>query len=89
MRVIGEATADRAVRVPTISFTVDGVMAPDVVRQIDPLDIGIRYGDFHSRRLVDHLGLQAAGGVVRVSMVHYNTVEEVDRLVAGLDAVIG
>lgn len=89
VRVIGETTADRAVRVPTISFTVDGVMAPDVVRRIDPLGIGIRYGDFHSRRLVDHLGLQAAGGVVRVSMVHYNTVEEVDRLIAGLDSVIG
>lgn len=89
VRVIGEPTADRAVRVPTISFTVDGVAAPDVVRQIDPLGMGIRYGDFHSRRLVDHLGLQATGGVVRVSMVHYNTVEEVDRLVAGLDPIIG
>jgi cysteine desulfurase family protein (TIGR01976 family) len=89
VRVIGETTADRAVRVPTISFTVEGVMAPDVVRRIDPLGIGIRYGDFHSRRLVDHLGLQAVGGVVRVSMVHYNSVEEVDRLIAGLDPVIG
>ncbi|MEZ5288032.1 MAG: aminotransferase class V-fold PLP-dependent enzyme [Vicinamibacterales bacterium] len=85
VRVVGEATAYRAVRVPTISFTVDGVAAPDIVRQIDPLGIGIRYGDFHSRRLVDHLGLQAAGGVVRVSMVHYNTVDEIDRLIAGLD----
>ncbi|MEZ5288345.1 MAG: cysteine desulfurase-like protein [Vicinamibacterales bacterium] len=89
VRVIGEATADRAVRVPTISFTVDGTAAPDIVRRIDPLGIGIRYGDFHSRRLVDHLGLQAAGGVVRVSMVHYNTVDEIDRLIAGLDAAIG
>ncbi len=86
--VIGEATADQAVRVPTISFTVQGQAAPDIVRRIDPLRIGIRYGDFHSRRLVDHLGLQAAGGVVRVSMVHYNTVDEIDRLIAGLDAAI-
>jgi cysteine desulfurase family protein (TIGR01976 family) len=88
VRVIGETTADRAVRVPTISFTVEGVMAPDVVRRIDPLGIGIRYGDFHSRRLVDHLGLQATGGVARVSMVHYNTLDEVDRLIAGLEPVI-
>lgn len=87
--VIGEATADQAVRVPTISFTVQGQAAPDIVRQIDPLRIGIRYGDFHSRRLVDHLGLQAAGGVVRVSMVHYNSVDEIDRLIEGLDAAIG
>jgi cysteine desulfurase family protein (TIGR01976 family) len=87
--IVGEATADQAVRVPTISFTVQGVAAPDIVRQIDPLGIGIRYGDFHSRRLVDHLGLQAGGGVIRVSMVHYNTVDEIDRLIAGLDAAIG
>jgi cysteine desulfurase family protein (TIGR01976 family) len=89
VRVIGETTADQAVRVPTISFTVEGCSAPDVVAQIDPLKIGIRHGDFHSRRLVEHLGLQATGGVVRVSMVHYNTVDEVDRLTAGLDAAIG
>lgn len=88
VRVIGEATADADVRVPTISFTVDGVAAPEIVRQIDPLRIGIRFGDFHSRRLVDHLGLQATGGVVRVSMVHYNTVDEIDRLIAGLDAAL-
>jgi cysteine desulfurase family protein (TIGR01976 family) len=87
--IVGEATADQAVRVPTISFTVQSLAAPDIVRQIDPLRIGIRYGDFHSRRLVEHLGLQAAGGVVRVSMVHYNTVDEIDRLIAGLDAAIG
>lgn len=89
VRVIGETTADRAVRVPTISFVVDGIASPDVVRQIDALRIGIRFGDFHSRRLVDHLELQATGGVVRVSMVHYNTLEEIDRLIAGLDATIG
>jgi hypothetical protein len=85
--IVGEATADQAVRVPAISFTVQDLAAPDLLRQIDPLRIGIRYGDFHSRRLVDHLGLQAAGGVVRVSMVHYNTVDEIDRLIAGLTGV--
>jgi cysteine desulfurase family protein (TIGR01976 family) len=89
VRVVGETAADRTVRVPTISFIVDGMASPEVVRQIDPLQIGIRSGDFHSRRLVDHLGFQPAGGVVRVSMVHYNTLEEIDRLIAGLDATIG
>jgi selenocysteine lyase/cysteine desulfurase len=31
------------------------------------------------------LGLAPQNGVVRVSMVHYNTIEEVDRLIAILD----
>jgi len=88
VRVIGAATADKEVRVPTISFVVEGRDAQAIVRHIDTLQIGIRFGDFHSRRLVEHLGLLAHNGVVRVSMVHYNTVDEVDRLVQGLDAVL-
>lgn len=89
VRVIGETTPDQAVRVPTISFVVDGMDSQAIVRGIDPLHIGIRFGDFHSRRLVEHLGLQPSNGAVRVSMVHYNTMEEIDRLIEGLDSVIG
>ncbi len=88
VRVIGAATADQAVRVPTISFVVDGLDSETIVRHIDTLQIGIRFGDFHSRRLVEHLDLSRHHGAVRVSMVHYNTVEEIDRLIAGLDEVM-
>ena len=38
----------------------------------------IRHGDFHARRLIERLSLADIGGVVRVSMVHYNTLAEVD-----------
>jgi selenocysteine lyase/cysteine desulfurase len=74
--------------VPTISFVVDSMDSAAIVRHIDRLQIGIRFGDFHSRRLVEELRLPQANGVVRVSMVHYNTLAEIDRLIAGLDAVI-
>jgi cysteine desulfurase family protein (TIGR01976 family) len=83
--LVGERTADRAVRVPTISFKVQGRGSGDVVRGTDPHRIGIRFGDFHSRRLVEHLGQAGEGGVVRVSMAHYNTQEEVDRLILALE----
>ena len=88
VRVIGATTADKAVRVPTISFVVDGLDSETIVRHIDTLQIGIRFGDFHSRRLVEHLDLSRHHGAVRVSMVHYNTVGEVDRLIQGLDEVL-
>ena len=39
-------------------------------------------------RLVDALGLGSQDGVVRCSAVHYNTVQEVDRLVTALDSVL-
>lgn len=88
VRVIGATTADQSIRVPTISFVVDGADPEAIVRHIDALQIGIRFGDFHSRRLVEHLDLSRQKGVVRVSMVHYNTVEEVDRLIEGLDQMM-
>jgi len=88
VRVIGDPVADQAVRVPTISFVVDGVDSETIVRHIDAQQIGIRFGDFHSRRLAEHLELQRHNGAVRVSMVHYNTLEEIDRLIQGLDEVI-
>ena len=83
VRVLGERAAS-ATRVPTISFTVDGADAAAIVRAVDAARIGIKHGDFYARRLVERLGLGARGGVVRASMVHYNTVDEIDRLVAAL-----
>jgi selenocysteine lyase/cysteine desulfurase len=38
--------------------------------------------------LVEALGLQAQGGVVRVSMAHYNTAGEIGRLIEHLDEVM-
>jgi selenocysteine lyase/cysteine desulfurase len=50
--------------------------------------VSILADDFYAARLIDALDLRKQGGVVRCSMVHYNTLEEVDRLIAGLDEVI-
>ncbi len=89
VRIIGPTSSARDVRVPTISFVVDGIDSERIVRAIDPLRIGIRFGDFYSRRLTEDLGLAAGTGVVRASFAHYNTVADADRLIAGLDQVIG
>ena len=60
-----------------------------IVRYVDKSQIGIRFGDFYARRLIEALNLQAQGGVVRVSMAHYNTAEEIARLIVCLEGVIG
>jgi cysteine desulfurase family protein (TIGR01976 family) len=87
VRIIGRRTMDGG-RVPTISFTVEGNRPERIVSAVDADGIGIRHGDFHSRRLIETLNLKEQGGVVRVSMVHYNTIEEVDRLIESLDRAI-
>ena len=88
VRIHGEPTADRARRVPTISFSADGIAPESIVRAVDAHGIGIRHGHFYSQALIRALGLEAHGGVVRVSMVHYNTVAEIERLTAVLDAAL-
>ena len=87
-RIIGLRSSDKARRVPTIAFKVEGVDSGAVVAETDKDALGIRFGDFHSRRLIETLGLDEGGGVVRVSMVHYNSLAEVDRLVASLDRAL-
>lgn len=64
-------------RVPVISFAVKGWDSPAVVEGIEKVsDYGLKHGHFYSVRLVgDILGLleDGRGGVVRVSLAHYNT----------------
>ena len=86
--VMGDRASDPARRVATVSFTVRGLHAETVVRGVDRRGIGIRFGDFYAKRLIRALGLEAQGGVIRVSMAHYNTADEVDRLIDALDDAI-
>ncbi len=88
IRIVGPSSSNRTVRVPTISFVVDGVDSESIVRTIDPLKIGIRFGDFYSRRLIEDLGLAACKGVVRASFAHYNTIADADRFITGLDQAL-
>ncbi len=88
VRIIGHPQAHRCQRVPTISFVVAGVNSQTIPSHMDHHQIGIRYGDFYARRLIEDLGLGEQNGVVRVSMVHYNTLEEVDRLIHQLEQIL-
>lgn len=88
VRVIGLPEWDPTLRVPTISFVVDGERSDSITEEVDAHKVGIRYGDFYARRLIDDLGLGPKNGVVRVSMVHYNTLEEVDRLIDVFDRLL-
>jgi ABC-type amino acid transport substrate-binding protein len=58
------------------------------VAAVDRHEVGIRSGDFYARRLIDVLELAGRYGVVRVSMVDYNTLGEVDRLIGALEAAL-
>ncbi|MFK0332895.1 cysteine desulfurase-like protein [Rhizobium sp. NPDC090275] len=86
-RIVGQANQDEK-RVPTIAFRFDGRQAGALCKAMDSENIAMRFGDFHSKRLAEYLGLTDHGGMLRVSMVHYNTLEEVDRFTAALDRIL-
>ena len=88
VRIIGHNHARDGLRVPTVSFVVRGAASESIVLHTDRFGIGIRFGDFYAKRLIEAFGLQAQGGVVRVSIAHYNTHEEIARLITQLDAAI-
>lgn len=85
VRIIGLDGTDSAshhLRMPTISFVVDNHLSENLVKYMDQFNIGIRFGDFYATYLIDALDLRKHGGVVRVSIAHYNTEEEIDRLIS-------
>ena len=85
--IVGDPSSDRDARVPTISFVIAAQSSRETVESVDPSGIGIRFGDFHSKRLVQALDLGDPDGVIRVSAVHYNTLDEMDRLIERLESL--
>jgi cysteine desulfurase family protein (TIGR01976 family) len=66
-------------RVPTICFNIRGITPQELAAEMGAAGIGLRDGHMFSPRLMARLGLSMETGAVRVSLVHYNKVEEIDR----------
>jgi selenocysteine lyase/cysteine desulfurase len=46
-------------------------------------------GNYYALNLTERLGVELDGGFLRIGFVHYNTEEEVDRLLDGLRRIAG
>jgi selenocysteine lyase/cysteine desulfurase len=75
-------------RVPTIAFSIEGILPSAIADGLAANDVGLRSGHMYSPRLIARLG-QRDHGVVRASLAHYNTIAEVDRFRSALASVIG
>ena len=80
VRVLGPA--DMRDRAPVVSFDVDGVHPHDVCAVLDSHGVAARGGHHCAQPLMDRFGL---AGATRASLAFYNTAEDVDALLAGLD----
>ncbi|WP_433293881.1 cysteine desulfurase-like protein [Actinoplanes sp. CA-030573] len=75
------AGADRC---PTVSFRVAGQAPAETARRLGEQGICVSHGDYYAVEYFAAAGLRDSGGAVRASLYHYNTEDEVDRLLAAL-----
>jgi selenocysteine lyase/cysteine desulfurase len=74
-------------RVSTFSFTLQGRSPREVAEALAQEQIYVWDGNFYALTVTERLGLEERGGLVRVGAVHYNTYEEIQRLVEVLHKV--
>jgi cysteine desulfurase family protein (TIGR01976 family) len=68
-------------RVPTVAFRIDGFSPRRVAEYLGEKGIFVWDGNYYALAVTERLGFEDKGGMVRVGLVHYNTEEEVDRLI--------
>jgi cysteine desulfurase family protein (TIGR01976 family) len=76
-------------RCSTVSVRLEGNTPTEVATFLGERGIFTWDGCFYALNLTERLGVQDSGGLLRIGLVHYNTAEEVERLLAGLRAVSG
>jgi cysteine desulfurase family protein (TIGR01976 family) len=74
-----------AERVPTVSFTLKGWDPRRVAEKLGEAGIFVWDGNYYALAVTERLGLEQTGGMVRVGPVHYNTLNEVERLRKALE----
>jgi cysteine desulfurase family protein (TIGR01976 family) len=71
-------------RCSTVSIRLDGHTPTEMANFLGERGIFTWDGNFYALNLTERLGVQSTGGLLRIGLVHYNTAEEVDRLLAVL-----
>ena len=88
LRLWGIADPARlAERTPTAAITLDACSPREAAEALGRQGITVWDGDFYAQALIERFGLSASGGVLRIGLSHYNTAEEVDRLLGALGAI--
>ena len=87
LKIIGPVSVDEN-RVCIASFTSSKRSSTDIAKAMNAQGFGIRSGSFYSPRLCEQLKIDPVDGVVRISLAHYNSTEEVDALLAALEKLI-
>jgi len=88
VQLYGSAQADIHRRTPTFALTFSGHAPEEIARRLGRHNICVGSGHFYALGLIQQLGLQD-GGVLRIGMMHYNTLQEIDMLFEVLAGELG
>jgi cysteine desulfurase family protein (TIGR01976 family) len=76
-----------AQRTPTVSIRVQGLSPRDVVERLAELGFFVWEGNYYALNLSERLGVESSGGMIRIGCAHYNTLSEIDRLLAAIETL--
>ncbi len=74
-------------RVPTIACTMGGHSPRELAERLASQGIFAWDGNYYALGIMERLGLEAKGGALRLGMAHYNTLNEIDRVLECLEQV--
>src|SRR5207248_10836998 len=72
-------------RVPTVAITMEDRTAEQIAEHLAARQIYVWSGNMYALGLTERLNLEHRGGFLRIGLVHYNTAEEIEHLLAALD----
>ena len=76
-------------RCSTLAIRIKGHTPAELATKLGERGFFAWDGNYYAINLTEHLGVEKSGGFLRIGLVHYNTLEEVDRLVAALREIAG
>jgi selenocysteine lyase/cysteine desulfurase len=86
VRVLGPTNVDD--RAATVAFVPAAIEPVEVVRRLAERGFMAGNGNFYAVRLLEAMGVDPQRGAVRISFVHYNSLQEIMRLIETLDAIL-
>jgi selenocysteine lyase/cysteine desulfurase len=74
-------------RVPTIACTIEGHTPRELAERLASQGIFAWDGNYYALGIMERLELEAKGGALRLGMAHYNTINEIDRVLECLEQI--
>ncbi len=88
VNLIGKNIIKEKNRAPTIAFTVKDMQSEIIAKKLVEKNIATRNDNFYAWRCLKALGINTDDGVIRISLTHYNTIQEAEKIINTLDQIV-